>query len=1061
MEFSSKLLSASRQPLSEIDADFHSDILAGNLASCEIQSSSVEGDEELCHEDDEETIDVNEMGEIALEDLKKVDEIIKDQLGIPDVLSNFIKLLLSEKMLPTEILVQALAYKVHSSIKGKHSIRYKDSYGMYWAGVRNILKQRGLVVFQEHFPIPTDLTKMKKKIIETCDLETSSLGKSGLQKKNVELWINEKKKEADGSGLGISVSIDGKKISASSEGMEDLGGLGGADTVSDELKQHEENKQSMFALLNSVDTDRQACYMLYDKLTQETAKLVSKLDAINSLIVKNSKAAEKNTNLCKYVFVLNQQKDIGKRLLGDVQNIQKEIISRISHKRNSDDFLPDSASNLVDLGAQQNYYRLSKSDDLEAVRRIETVMAKANNILELPWDAITAITTSYSRLLSRIDKDSELFKNLFRLCYLPDDHVFKACGLSKHRPLADMKQAYLHAHSKVGTYEPPQKPDVAIVASLCAQFASMSFGRNMVLRDAGIFIKDGVCTSPDLVVLTKPNSECIEFSVKIYEVAEQTFKFTEEMLIASLVSSSIANASRGCLLVLYSTLSCVVFDVPRNDTVVDKILHFTDSFLKESKCLSKRTKEMMEKMSSVQNVICNMAKDIVTLGSYPLVGEVRESLHTATIEEDILKPILKRKVIRNVTEIAKVQHNLQAFLDSTKKFLSKQAKELICVNISDLSGSSSRLPHTLLAATYLTGSSLKTIVKDCLSATTDFLEKKDVHVLNYAFDGESLHLATTLDDGTPGTDLALAKAISKKLNSFTKNELINLVAENVNIKLDGEGLEAIEEDEEQNVIHGNVEEFVNESIVLTNQQFNHDPFSLEDVESLLKVPKLRNRLDFNRRHEICSAMKIFELRSACLKEVFPEIKKKWIIQNYGSEKISIQIQNQATPYSPSTVFEKNRNGCFRTVTFDPAHISNLLRESCAKGKLVELGLGVESLKKLSESSDFAYIRKILSLKNGSLEFDPMNQISSATLFSSKTEMGLRLQGDTDGSKCIKILREGVIESMDTSGIASQDRCRMVLALKSFLDEKIDVLKKMRRPGQGEITAELFQMQGFT
>ena len=180
MEFSSKLLSASRQPLSEIDADFHSDILAGNLASCEIQSSSVEGDEELCHEDDEETIDVNEMGEIALEDLKKVDEIIKDQLGIPDVLSNFIKLLLSEKMLPTEILVQALANKVQSSIKGKHSIRYKDSYGMYWAGVRNILKQRGLVVFQEHFPIPTDLTKMKKKIIETCDLETSSLGKSGL-----------------------------------------------------------------------------------------------------------------------------------------------------------------------------------------------------------------------------------------------------------------------------------------------------------------------------------------------------------------------------------------------------------------------------------------------------------------------------------------------------------------------------------------------------------------------------------------------------------------------------------------------------------------------------------------------------------------------------------------------------------------------------------------------------------------------------------------------------------------------------------------------------------------
>jgi hypothetical protein len=74
--------------------------------------------------------------------------------------------------------------------------------------------------------------------------------------------------------------------------------------------------------------------------------------------------------------------------------------------------------------------------------------------------------------------------------------------------------------------------------------------------------------------------------------------------------------------------------------------------------------------------------------------------------------------------------------------LSKQAKELICVNISDLCGSSSKLPHTLLGATYLTGSSLKTVVKDCLSATTEHLEMKDVNVLNYAFDGESLQLAT-------------------------------------------------------------------------------------------------------------------------------------------------------------------------------------------------------------------------------------------------------------------------------------------------------------------------------
>jgi hypothetical protein len=59
-----------------------------------------------------------------------------------------------------------------------------------WAGVRNLLKTRGLIVFKEHFPIPTDLSKMRKKIINACGLETNSLGKSGLQKKNMELCIN-------------------------------------------------------------------------------------------------------------------------------------------------------------------------------------------------------------------------------------------------------------------------------------------------------------------------------------------------------------------------------------------------------------------------------------------------------------------------------------------------------------------------------------------------------------------------------------------------------------------------------------------------------------------------------------------------------------------------------------------------------------------------------------------------------------------------------------------------------------------------------------------------------
>jgi len=75
------------------------------------------------------------------------------------------------------------------------------------------------------------------------------------------------------------------------------------------------------------------------------------------------------------------------------------------------------------------------------------------------------------------------------------------------------------------------------------------------------------------------------------------------------------------------------------------------------------------------------------------------------------------------------------------------------------------------------------------------------------------------------------------------------------------------------------------------------------------------------------------------------------------------------------------------------------RESAAKGKLTELGLPVKSLLDLSETSDYSYLRKILSLKNGSLEYDPMNQASSARLFSTQTENGLRRLGDTTGANC--------------------------------------------------------------
>ena len=56
-----------------------------------------------------------------------------------------------------------------------------------------------------------------------------------------------------------------------------------------------------------------------------------------------------------------------------------------------------------------------------------------------------------------------------------------------------------------------------------------------------------------------------------------------------------------------------------------------------------------------------------------------------------------------------------------------------------------------------------------------------------------------------------------------------------------------------------------------------------------------------------------------------------------------------------------------------------------------------------------------------------------------------------------MLRKGIVESFDTSGLSSKDRCENVLALKQFLYEKVDICDRIKRPGSQTITNELLQM----
>ena len=206
--------------------DCCSEILAGNIFKQAEKVCDESGDEfsEFDSDEFENVNDSLDLDCLTIEDIEIADKLFEEQLGVKLMIRSLIKLVISKKMLPTDILLQALGYTIQSHLRGKQSVRYLESYGMYWSGVRNLLKTRGLLSLREHFPIPSDLGKFKKKILDTCGLQKQSLGKSGIQERNVDLWIKAKKEEANGKKIGLSIAIDGKKIAASSTGLEDLAG---------------------------------------------------------------------------------------------------------------------------------------------------------------------------------------------------------------------------------------------------------------------------------------------------------------------------------------------------------------------------------------------------------------------------------------------------------------------------------------------------------------------------------------------------------------------------------------------------------------------------------------------------------------------------------------------------------------------------------------------------------------------------------------------------------------------------------------------------------------------
>ena len=760
--------------------------ITGNL---DVVAKSVEDlytdDEEF---DDEEPLDETFTELTDMEDselLKKADKLLFDHYGV-NILRTIATSLICNTLSPEDLTIQALAYKCQRIKRGKRGIRYKESWGMFWCGVRSLIKGRGLVPFLDHFELPAKLSKFKVKIMEICGLSKETLGKPGLQKQNTQLWLRGKKKEVGSKTLCVSISLDGKKIAASADGQEDMGGVGNTETRKQIDAEFDNEKQEI--IKNIATNTRESLYKLYDLLSTSAKSIVTKTAAIEKLVDKNSKQLEKNPALSKYIYVLRQQLSVGEKLLGDLNEAQLKVIHNVSLqrncvvllpgtderlKRNNLSFLPGCGAEL-DLSLQSNYLQLKdieKDKEASILSSLDAIFSKTGSVHQAPWDQVAS---SLKMPLEKIPRSNAISKKVYQQCYLLASQTYEACGLSMVRPVQEMRSVYLQARKSVSEFE-ILSFKTQIVGTFCSVFSPMTFGNNAIIQEAGIFIDKGIVASPDLLVLNAAN-DTLDYIVIFNEVKTNTFEYSPDVLVTSLVSMEICKPSKGCILVNYSKSSFVAASLSQNGALSRSMMSFIRNYTFAPKCLSKRSKQELETISSIRINVSETVKSLSTIGSYPLIPNVVDSS------------------ILNSTEVTKEEHGsviaplkkgeFLELVDAKRKFLAKQARELLVCNISDLSGAVSKFPHTICGATFLSSGSLKLVAHDCLAETKKMVEENDgAVVLNFGIDGESLHLVTSKSNGEPGTVISLCKYLLSLLKTYRKADLIQMIASNTKIPL--------------------------------------------------------------------------------------------------------------------------------------------------------------------------------------------------------------------------------------------------------------------------------------
>lgn len=886
---------------------------AGILDSRRKKVDELLTDEDYDSSDDDNTIDDKYLSDhsITLEDIKKVDKVLEGIYGIP-IIENLTKLLLKGMLQPTHISVQSVAYQVVRYTRGVSGVRYQDSYGMFWAAIRNLIKSSGLVPFMDHFMIPSALSKYKKKLLQIGGLSADRLGKLGIQEENIKSWTSALVNEMNCEKLCLSISMDGKKIHMSNDGVEDMGdedsvdksGMGEEDMLLNLLKQG----------------SRGALFKAYDHLTTLCETISSRVEAIERLLVKNKTAAEKNPLLSKYVYVLNEQIGKGADLIDKIGHQQLSVLKLICSLRNTTHLIPHMEH--VDLNMQANVRKLQDMTDVEDQENV-------NRINSLSMEKLTTFLWSdcnLSRPFSKVHPASNSYAYLEQKCILSSDEIFLASGLGKSSPVQDMKKIYMRNNSQFD-HEISWRRNAPrnVEATLSSLIAPMIFGNNCYIAEAGIFIRNGFCSKPSFLIYD--NSDTIKYVVRVVNKQMNPFVVDLETVAMCVMDADLADSLSGSLLIQFSENYCVAFSVSASKLISEEMISIVKMYVTAPTVMNKRPREIILRVNSLRSKLQQHLQSCSILGSFPLVTNVTMSKQCHSDVGNFFKSSTAERssVIVEVNK-ARIDGEIKIIMQEMTDFMSKKARELIVINVSEMSGIGSKaLPHTQLCSSFLTSSSLRVVGKQCLDKTISFINECNAEVLNIGVDGESLHLATKLPNGRPGTTLALAKHIMSLLKSTNKEFIVNKMSrvKNLRVELD---LDEEDGDEDDRVaeVEADIpltEEIMDEYIANECSKLEESDYdvSIDDIDEWLSEDAVMVQDEVRVRK--LKSMNVGQLRLLCLTHVYPLAKKYWLSRSIGRENLLIKFSDgSSAKYIPNSIFDKTQSGYFRTITFDMAHL---------------------------------------------------------------------------------------------------------------------------------------------